>query len=183
MPVPGPGRVAWDGLQQSIATREPNLEPRRETICFLFRCKAVRIVPKCGTCSEFTEYDWPQARAGALQHSSRPTESDSCHTDLPQLEAFVSTIPIEQHKCLPLTVDQWHPRSISATSAHMVEVPVQELGATDFQTFLNNLRGKLIHAVIHSMVEDMLNRTALVMGSAMLANVLDAPVAKLAMSE
>jgi hypothetical protein len=49
MPVPGPGRVAWDGLQQSIATREPNLEPRRETICFLFRCEAVRIVPKSET--------------------------------------------------------------------------------------------------------------------------------------
>lgn len=35
MPAPGPGRVACEGLQQSIATREPNLDPRRETICFL----------------------------------------------------------------------------------------------------------------------------------------------------
>lgn len=33
--MPGPGRVAWDGLQQSIATRDPNFEPRSETMCFL----------------------------------------------------------------------------------------------------------------------------------------------------
>lgn len=34
-PAPGPGRVTWLGLQQSNATREPNLEPRRDTICLL----------------------------------------------------------------------------------------------------------------------------------------------------
>jgi len=37
MPVPGPGRVVWDGLQHSIATRDPNFDPRRETICLLLR--------------------------------------------------------------------------------------------------------------------------------------------------
>lgn len=30
-----PERVAKLVLQQSMATREPNLEPRRETMCFL----------------------------------------------------------------------------------------------------------------------------------------------------
>jgi hypothetical protein len=93
----------------------------------------------------------------------------------------VSTILIEQHKGLPLTVNQWHPGSISAARAYTVEVPVQELGPADFQTFLNNFRGKLIHAVIHGMVKDMLNRTTLVVRSTMLANVLDAPVTELAM--
>ena len=32
----GPGRVADAGLQQSMPTREPNLDPRRETMCFLW---------------------------------------------------------------------------------------------------------------------------------------------------
>lgn len=35
MMTPGPGRVTEAGLQQSMATREPNLEPRRETMCLL----------------------------------------------------------------------------------------------------------------------------------------------------
>lgn len=34
-PTPGPGWVAYAGLQQSIPTRDPNLEPRRETMCLL----------------------------------------------------------------------------------------------------------------------------------------------------
>lgn len=37
IPTGGPGRVAKAGLQQSIATREPYFEPRRETICFLIQ--------------------------------------------------------------------------------------------------------------------------------------------------
>ena len=32
----GPGRVAYAGLQQSRPTREPNLDPRRETMCLLY---------------------------------------------------------------------------------------------------------------------------------------------------
>ena len=31
----GPGRVAYAGLQQSNPTRDPNFDPRKETICFL----------------------------------------------------------------------------------------------------------------------------------------------------
>ena len=44
-PAGGPGRVEYAGLVQSIATREPNFEPRRETMCLLqisqqgFACK------------------------------------------------------------------------------------------------------------------------------------------------
>jgi len=33
-PTPGPGLVATAGLVQSIPTREPNFDPRIETICF-----------------------------------------------------------------------------------------------------------------------------------------------------
>lgn len=33
-PTPGPGRVVTAWLVHSIPTREPNLEPRRDTMCF-----------------------------------------------------------------------------------------------------------------------------------------------------
>jgi hypothetical protein len=91
--------------------------------------------------------------------------------------------PTEENKRFPLTVNQWHPRSFGTTSAYTGEIAVQELGAPDLQTFLDDFGCKLIHAVIHSMVEYMLNRTTLVVGSAMLTYVLDAPVAELAMSK
>lgn len=34
-PAGGPGRVEYAGLVHSMATREPNFEPRRDTICLL----------------------------------------------------------------------------------------------------------------------------------------------------
>lgn len=80
-------------------------------------------------------------------------------------------------------VDQRDPGTIDPTLAHAVEVAGQEIDATDLETLFHNLGGVLIHAVLGCESDDMINRTASILWSTMLAYVLNAPVAKLAMGD
>lgn len=81
-PIAGPGRVAYAGLQQSIPTREPNFEPRKETMCLLQDISMTRaIVPR----GERTECVKPPPRDADYWHGSRCIESSSSHTDRSQL--------------------------------------------------------------------------------------------------
>lgn len=84
---------------------------------------------------------------------------------------------------LQLTVYQWHPRPVGTTRADAREVAIQKFRTPYLQAFFDNLRGKLIHAVIDRALKDMLGGATLVMRSAVLANVLDTPVAKLTVGE
>lgn len=61
MPTGGPGRVFDTGLQQSMATREPNLEPRRETMCLL---SSVSLETNLRYDHSLTEHDLPQSHGG-----------------------------------------------------------------------------------------------------------------------
>lgn len=79
------------------------------------------------------------------------------------------------------TVNQGHPRSIGTTSADTIEVTIEELGTSNLQTFFHDLRGELVHTVVHRTLEDMLNGTVLVVRGAVLADVLNTPVTKLSM--
>jgi len=60
---------------------------------------------------------------------------------------------------------------------------VQKFCSSDLEAFLDNFRCKLIHAVFHSAVENMLGSPALIRRSAVLADMLDAPISELAMGE
>lgn len=77
-------------------------------------------------------------------------------------------------------VDQWNTRTVKTTLADSVKVAAEKLGASDLEAFLNDLGSELIHGVLRSVPNDMINRTAAVRRGTMFANVLDAPVAKLA---
>lgn len=60
----GPGRVAYAGLQQSKPTREPNFDPRKETMCFLrerIRCDEAER-------DQLTEYDKPRPLGAVHWH-------------------------------------------------------------------------------------------------------------------
>jgi hypothetical protein len=50
-----------------------------------------------------------------------------------------------------LTVNQRHSRTVSSAGADSSKVAVQKLCTPYFQTFLYNLGGKLIHAIIPRM--------------------------------
>lgn len=60
---------------------------------------------------------------------------------------------------------------------------IHELSTPNLEAFLHDFRCKLIHAVIHGPAYNMLDSTALVVGSTMLTDVLNAPISKLTMSK
>jgi hypothetical protein len=79
-------------------------------------------------------------------------------------------------------VDQWDSRTVKATLADTVKVTTKEINTTDLEALLNDLGGELVHTVFGSIANDMVDGTAAISWGTMLTDVLDAPVAKLAMS-
>ena len=77
-PTAGPGRVVYAGLQHSIPTREPNLDPRRETMCLLTGFSKVIQISEGRS---LTEYVRQQLHDAEHWHGSEYTGSNSCHTD------------------------------------------------------------------------------------------------------
>lgn len=80
-------------------------------------------------------------------------------------------------------VDQGNARTVETTLADSVKVAAKKLGASDLEAFLNDLGSELIHGILRSVSNDMVNGTAAVRRSTMFANVLDAPVPKLAVRD
>jgi hypothetical protein len=80
-------------------------------------------------------------------------------------------------------INQWNAGAVETTFANTIEIPAQEINAANLEALLNNLGCKLVHAVFRGIADDMVNGTAAVSWSTMLADVLDAPVAELAMSD
>lgn len=60
---------------------------------------------------------------------------------------------------------------------------IQKFRTSDLQAFLDNLGCKLIHAVVNGTVEDMVGSSTLIERGTVLANMLDAPISKLAVRE
>jgi hypothetical protein len=79
-------------------------------------------------------------------------------------------------------IDQWYAWTIWTTLANTVEVSAQKFDSTDLEALLDNLGSKLIHAILGSVANNMVDGAATIGWSAVLANVLDAPIAKLTMS-
>lgn len=80
-------------------------------------------------------------------------------------------------------VNQGDARTVETTLADSVKVAAKKLGASDLEAFLNDLGSELIHGILRSVSNDMINGTAAVRRSTMFANVLDAPVPKLAVRD
>lgn len=80
-------------------------------------------------------------------------------------------------------VDKGNAGTFVPALADTVKIAAQKLGATNLQTLLDHLGRKLVHAVLGGISNDMVDGSAAVSRGAMLADVLDAPVAKLAMSD
>lgn len=76
-------------------------------------------------------------------------------------------------------VDERDAWTIRAPFADAVKVAVEEVGTTDLQALFDDLGRELIHAVLGSIAQDLVDGPAAVGGSTMLANVLDAPIAEL----
>ena len=79
-------------------------------------------------------------------------------------------------------VDQWDARTIETAFTDSIKIAAEEVNTANLEALLNDLGCKLVHAILRSIADDMVNGSAAVSWGAMLADVLDAPVAKLPMS-
>lgn len=80
-------------------------------------------------------------------------------------------------------IDQRNASTISAPFADSVEVAAQELSTANLEALLNYLGGELVGTILGSVPDDMVNGSATVGGAAMFADMLDAPVSKLPVSD
>lgn len=79
-------------------------------------------------------------------------------------------------------VDERNARPVSTALTNAIEVAGEELGAANLETLLDNFGSELVGAVLGSISNDMVDRTAAVTGRTVLTDVLNAPVSKLAVS-
>ena len=78
-------------------------------------------------------------------------------------------------------IDQRDASTIAAPLANSIEVTPKEIRTTNLQALLDNFGGKLVGAIFGCITDDMVNGSAAIWRSAVLANMLDAPVTELAM--
>lgn len=110
--------------------------------------------------------------------------SDVCSYHLTMLSRGVSQDPLNQVVAILVAgnVDQRDPRAIHAALTDSVKVAGQELGSSNLQALLNHLGGILVHAVFSRVANDVVDGSASIGRRAMLADVLNAPVSELSMS-
>lgn len=80
-------------------------------------------------------------------------------------------------------VDEWNAWAIWAAFTNTVEVAGEKLNTSNLEAFLDDLGSELIHAVLGSVSDDMVDGAAAISWSSVLADVLDAPVSELAVSD
>lgn len=104
--------------------------------------------------------------------------------NLPMLRVGVRQDVLDQVVAVLVTgdVDERDAWTVNPALTDAVEVAAEKLRSANLQTLLHYFGGKLIHAVLGGVADDVVNRTAAVRGSSMFADVLNAPVAKLTVS-
>lgn len=80
-------------------------------------------------------------------------------------------------------IDQWNTSAISTAFTDAVKVPTKEVSTTNLEALFDDLGCKLICAILGSVPNDMINCSTTVRRSAMFANMLNAPIPKLAMGD
>jgi len=80
-------------------------------------------------------------------------------------------------------IDQGNTGSVHSSLTNSVEIPCQELDSTDLEAFLNYLGGVLIHTVLGGEADHVVHGAAAISRGAVLADMLNAPVTKLAMCD
>lgn len=110
--------------------------------------------------------------------------ANMARNDLPVLRIGVSQYVLNKVITILITgdIDEGNSRTVEPTLTNAIQITTQKLYTTYFEALFDNLGSELIHAVFRSISNDMINSTAAVSWSAMLADMLDTPVAKLTVS-
>lgn len=66
---------------------------------------------------------------------------------------------------------------------NLVQISLTKLAASNLEALFHNLRGKLVEAILHGIANNVVDSPSAIGWCTMLANVLNAPVAKLAMGD
>jgi len=108
--------------------------------------------------------------------------ADVSSHNLAMLRAGVGKDPLNEVVAVLVAgnVNQGDARAVHATLTHTIEVATQKLRTPNLETLLDNLGSKLVHAVLSGVADDVVDSTAAISRGTVLANVLNAPVAKLA---
>jgi hypothetical protein len=130
-----------------------------------------------------TEHADSGAKLGSAQRDH--VLADVASDNLPMLRVGVSQNVLNEIVAILVAgnINKWNSRTIKTTFADAIKVATQKLDATYLQALLHYFRRKLVHAVFRGISNDMINGTTAISRSAMLANMLDAPVSKLAVSD
>lgn len=80
-------------------------------------------------------------------------------------------------------VNQWHARALRTTFADALEIAVEELIAANLKALLDDLGSILVHAVFGREAENVVDGAVAISRSSVLADVLNAPVAELAVGD
>lgn len=94
----------------------------------------------------------------------------------------ISNVTMEDME-IRLTVDKRDAGTIGTSSGDTLKIAIKEVDTGNLETLLHYLRSELIHAVLRSVVEDVLEDTATICRSTMLAEMLNAPVSELAVGD
>lgn len=126
-----------------------------------------------------TKHADPRTELGASQRDHVLSNMGSDHVAM--LGASVGQDVLDQVVAILVAgnVDERDARPVRAALADSIQVSTEELRSANLQALLDHFGGKLICAVFGSVSNNVVNRTAAVGRSSMLANVLDTPVAKL----
>jgi hypothetical protein len=79
-------------------------------------------------------------------------------------------------------VNEWDAWTVVAAFANTIKISTKKFHSANLEALFNNFGGKLVHAILRCIADDMVNSTATINRCSMLANVLNAPIAKLAVS-
>lgn len=80
-------------------------------------------------------------------------------------------------------VDEGNSGPVHPSLTNSIKIAAEKLGATNLETLLDNLRSELVHGILSSVSNNMINGTAPVSRSSVLTNMLDAPVSELTVGD
>lgn len=136
-----------------------------------------------GDCVVGAEHAYTGSKFGTTKRHHVLSDVGSYHISV--LRGSVIEDPL--HKIVPIliagNVNQRDASAITTALADTVQVAAEKVSSSNLEAFLNHLGSKLISAVLGCVANNMVNGSAAVGRSAMFANVLDAPVSKLPVSD
>ena len=110
--------------------------------------------------------------------------ADVASDNLPMLGVGVSKNVLNEIVAVLVAgnINEWNTWTVIAAFANTIKISAEKFHSANLEAFFDNFGGELVHAILRCIANDVVNSTAAVNRCSMLANVLDAPISKLAVS-